>query len=324
MNDEKHSSVSVSALIGLEIRDFRLMQAVAQDGTLARASLRLHVTPSALSHHLRDLEARAGAKLCERAGRNLRLTPAGARLAEAGAPVLEALAEAERTIAVGGPARQVIRLATECHTTFYWLPSVLKVFERTAPNVDVALAQDNGSRPAMDLLAGQVDAAIVTHKARDRRLRYLPIFRDELVAVVAPSHPWAARPYVTAADFASEHLIHYATTRGELAIFKEVLRPAGVQPLRTSPILLTEAILEMVRSGLGVAVLAHWAVAPYVERGQVKAVRLTKTGIRRQWCLAVPGHAARNPAIVQLRDALRTPGVFKIRTSRPIRPSKAR
>ena len=297
----------------LEVRDIRLMQAVAQEGTLARASLRLHLTPSALSHHLRDLESRIGAPLCRREGRRIRLTAAGERLAEAGAPVLAAIAEAERAVSGAGPDREAIRVATECHTTFYWLPSVLKAFERTAPHVDVVLAQDNGSRPAVSLLAGQVDAAIVTHKARDRRLRYLPIFRDELVAVVAPTHPWAAKAYVSAADFSTEHLIHYATTRGELAIFKEVLRPAGVQPLRTSPVLLTEAILEMVRSGLGVAVLAHWAAAPYVERGQVKVVRLTKPGIRRQWCLAVSSASVRKPSVIQLAEALRAPGVFKIR-----------
>lgn len=301
------------ATIGLEVRDIRLMQAVAQDGTLARASLRLHLTPSALSHHLRDLESRVGAPLCQRVGRRIRLTAAGERLAEAGAPVLAAIAEAERAVSGAEPHREVIRLATECHTTFYWLPSVLKAFERTAPHVDVALAQNNGPRPAVDVLAGQVDAAIVTHKAHDRRLRYLPIFRDELVAVVAPAHPWATKAYVAPADFATEHLIHYATTRGELTVFKEVLRPAGVQPLRTSPVLLTEAILEMVRSGLGIAVLAHWAVAPYVERGQVKAVRLTKAGIRRQWSLAVSAAAARRASIVQLTEALRAPGVFKIR-----------
>ena len=303
MNDERNSS--------LEIRDIRLMQALAEEGTLARASLRLNLTPSALSHHLRDLEERLGAPLCERDGRRIRLTPAGARLAEAGTPVLHALAEAERAVSGAGPAREVIRLATECHTTFYWLPSVLKAFERSSPQVDVVLAKDNGSRPAIDLLAGLVDAAIVTHKARDRRLRYLPLFRDELVAVVSPAHSWAGRTYVTAADFAGEHLIHYATTRGELAIFKEVLRPAGVQPRRTSPVLLTEAILEMVRSGLGIAVLAHWAVAPYVERGQVRVVRLTKAGIRRQWCLAVSATAARRPSIARLTDALRVPGVFR-------------
>jgi LysR family transcriptional regulator for metE and metH len=301
----------------LEIRDLRLIQAIAADGSLARASVRLHLTPSALSHHLLALEARLGAPLCQRAGRRMKLTAAGARLAEAGARVLDALAEAEHAVLGAEPPREVVRLATECHTTYYWLPSVIQAYEKSSPQVEVRLAPDTGRRPHADLLAGQVDVAIVLHRARDRRLRYLPIFRDELVALVASSHPWAARPFVTAADFATEHLIHYATTRSELTIFKDVLRPAGVQPRRVSPVLLTEAILEMVRSGIGVAVLAHWAAAPYVERGQVRAVRITRRGMRRQWSLAVRAAAANTPAMRHLAEALRAPGVFKVRSGRP-------
>lgn len=300
----------------LEIRDLRLVQAIAAEGSLARASLRLHLTPSALSHHLLALEARLGAPLCERAGRRMRLTAAGARLADAGARVLEALADAERAVNGAEGPKQTVRLATECHTTYYWLPSVLTAYERSSPHVEVRLAPDTGQRPVAELLAGQVDAAIVNNRAQDRRVRYLPIFRDELVAIVGPSHAWATQPFVTAADFASEHLIHYATTRSELTIFKDVLRPAGVQPRRVSPVLLTEAILEMVRSGLGVAVLAHWAAAPYVERGQVRAVRITRTGLRRQWFLAVRASAAHTPTVRHLIDALRAPGVFKVRARR--------
>jgi len=299
--------------LSLEIRDLRLVQAIAAEGSLARASLRLHLTPSALSHHLLALETRLGAQLCERSGRRVRLTAAGSRLAEAGARVLDALAEAREVVCGTEPPKQVVRLATECHTTYYWLPSVLTTYERASPNVEVRLAPDTGQRPVSELLAGQVDVAIVNNRARDRRVRYLPIFRDELVAVVGPSHPWTGRPFVSAADFATEHLIHYATTRSELTIFKDVLRPAGVQPRRVSPVLLTEAILEMVRSGLGVAVLAHWAAAPYVERGQVRVVRITRAGLRRQWFLAVRAAAVATPAVRHLVDALRAPGVFKVR-----------
>jgi LysR family transcriptional regulator for metE and metH len=49
---------------------------------------------------------------------------------------------------------------------------------------------------------------------------------------------------------------------------------------------LTEAIVEMVKGGLGVAVLARWAVTPQVEAGTVVTVPLTKRGIQRQWSAA--------------------------------------
>jgi LysR family transcriptional regulator for metE and metH len=297
----------------LEIRDLRLVGAIATEGSLARASLRLHLTPSALSHHLLALEARLGQRLCHRAGRRLRLTPAGARLAEAGARVLEALADAERAVAAVEPARDVVRLSTACHTTYYWLPSVIAAYARTNPTVDVRLSAEGGSQHVADLVAGGVDVAIVSDRARDRRVRYLPIFRDELVALVGIEHPWARRQHVAVADFAGEHLIHYASTKSELSIFKQVLRPAGVHPKRTSAVLLTEAILEMVRSGLGIAVLAHWAAAPYLERRQVRAVRITARGLQRQWYAAMRAPAADTAAIRNLVEALRAPGVFKTR-----------
>jgi LysR family transcriptional regulator for metE and metH len=181
--------------------------------------------------------------------------------------------------------------------------------------VEVRLVTDAGTPPRTELLAGQVDVAIVSDRVRDRRLHYTPLFRDELVALVSPSHPWATRARVAAEDFATEHLIHYATTRSELTVFRDVLRPAGVQPRRVSPVLLTEAILEMVKSGLGVAVLAHWAAAPYLERGQIRAVRIRARGLRRQWYAATRAGAERAPSVRHLIDALKAPGVFKIRGS---------
>lgn len=299
--------------VALEIRDLRLMGAIAADGSLARASLRLHLTPSALSHHLLALEEKVGVPLCHRGGRRLRLTPAGARLADAGARVLDALAEAERAVRGAEPARAVVRVSTGCHTTYYWLPSVIAAYEKADPSVDVRLVAGGGGSPVAELVGGQVDVAIVSDRARDRRVRFLPIFRDELVALVHPGHAWASRHHVAAADFAPEHLIHYANSRSELTVFKDVLRPAGVQPRRVSPVLLTEAILEMVKSGLGVAVLAHWAAAPYVERGQVRAVRITGRGLQRQWYAAIRTGVERTPSILHLVEALRAPGIFKVR-----------
>lgn len=47
--------------------------------------------------------------------------------------------------------------------------------------------------------------------------------------------------------------------------------------------MLTEAIIEMIKSGLGIAVLAHWAIAPYLQGRQLKGIRLTKNGMYRDW-----------------------------------------
>jgi LysR family transcriptional regulator for metE and metH len=65
-----------------------------------------------------------------------------------------------------------------------------------------------------------------------------------------------------------------------------VLTPAGVSPRQHSQVELTEAIIELVKAGMGVATLARWSVAPHLEAGTLKAVRVTEHGLPREWSAA--------------------------------------
>ena len=92
----------------LEVRHLQLVAAVADVGSLTRAGDRLHLTQSALSHQLRDIESRLGAALFLRVGKRLVLTPAGERLLESARDVLDRLRQAEDAI------RQLGRSAPAC------------------------------------------------------------------------------------------------------------------------------------------------------------------------------------------------------------------
>src|SRR3954467_3027379 len=95
----------------LEIRPLQLVSAVADLGSLTRAGDRLHLTQSALSHQLRDIEGRLGAALFLRVGKRLVLTPAGERLLASARDVLQRLDQTERDIRQMGKDRAgVLRL----------------------------------------------------------------------------------------------------------------------------------------------------------------------------------------------------------------------
>src|SRR5918993_2170017 len=90
----------------------------------------------------------------------------------------------------------VLRLCTQCNTGYHWLPPLLQSFHRKYPGVDVQIMVNATNRPIEALLEGQIDLAVVTSEVDDKRLGSVPLFEDELVAVVAPTHPFAKRAFI--------------------------------------------------------------------------------------------------------------------------------
>ena len=267
----------------LEVRHLELVRAVAEAGGLTRATSVLNLTQSALSRQLAALEDSLGTRLFLRAGRRMLLTPAGERLLESAGGVLDTLRRAEEGIRqLSADGAGLLRLATECYTCYHWLPSLLREFSARHPRVDLRILAEATRQPLPALLEGRIDLAVMSTPVNDRRLRHVPLFKDELVAVLSPGHRLASRAFLKAEDFAGESLILYVPPE-ESTLIQEVMLPAGVQPARITQIQLTEAIVEMVSAGLGVSLLARWAIAPQLEAGTLRAVRVTRRGIRRHW-----------------------------------------
>jgi LysR family transcriptional regulator for metE and metH len=272
----------------LEIRHLKLIAAVAEAGGVTKAGAQLHLTQSALSHQLRDIEEKLGAPLFLRLNKKMVLTQAGERLLRSAQVVLDELHRAEDDVRQIGLSREgVLRLSTECTTCYHWLPSMLKTFNQKHPRVEVRIVVEATNRPIPALLEGKLDLAIVHSRIRDRRLLVKPLFQDEVVVIMKPGHRLATRPYLKAEDFSDEHLIVYTIPKEENMIFRQVLLPAGVSPRDVSHVQLTEAIIEMVKAGLGVSVLARWAITPELESGVLSAVPLTRKGFYRQWSAAM-------------------------------------
>jgi len=178
--------------VDLEVRHLRLVAAVADVGSLTRAGDQLHLTQSALSHQLRDIESRLGAALFLRVGKRLVLTPAGERLLASATDVLHRLERAEHEIREMGRDRAgSLRITTECYTCYHWLPPLLLRYRRTFPRVEVRIDVGATHRPVEMLLAGKIDLGLMSTAVKDRRLVSHRLFDDELVVIAAVHHRFA-------------------------------------------------------------------------------------------------------------------------------------
>ena len=289
----------------LEVRHLKLVETVAKEGGMTKAANRLHLTQSALSHQLRDIEAKLGTPLFLRLNKRMLLTQAGERLLSAAPLVLDELKRVEEDIRQIALHREgILRISTECYTCYHWLPSVLKPFAQTFPRVEVRIVAEATRRPIEALLDGRLDLAITSATTRNRKLIFKPLFKDELVVIMSPDHALASRPFITAKDFAAEHLLVYSVPKEELTVYQKLLRPADVAPKHVSRVELSEAIIEMVKAGLGLSVMARWAVAPQVEAGTLRALPLTARGLHRQWSAALIRHQAVPPYLLSFIELL--------------------
>jgi LysR family transcriptional regulator for metE and metH len=292
----------------LEIRHLKLVEAIASEGSVTRAAARLNLTQSALSHQLRDIEGRLGAPLFQRTARRMVLTTAGQKVYECARRVLSELEIVED--AVRGEAQRTgrLRLTTECYTCYYWLPRQLCEFRRRYPRVDVSISAKSSISPVEAVAQGEVDVAIISDPVNSKRVETTPLFNDELMLVTQPGHPLAAKSYVTAQDLAGEHLILYCDDIAQLTVYQEVLIPAGLEPKSLTAVELTEAILELVKAGMGVSAMARWAIRPQIETGQVSVTRITRKGLRRYWSAATLKTRSKPAYLSEFVDILRREG----------------
>ncbi|HYM62593.1 MAG TPA: LysR family transcriptional regulator [Thermoanaerobaculia bacterium] len=267
----------------LEVRHLQLVAAVADEGSLTRAGARLNLTQSALSHQLLDVEERLGTKLFLRATRRMALTEAGERVLASARRVLADLVRTEEELRLYAAHRRgVIRLTTQCYTVYHWLPAVMNRFKSAYPGIEIHIDVDATENPFEALLSGALDVALVSSERVERGIDLQPLFEDEMLVIVSPDHRFTGYDYVRAADLAEETLLTYSTLKGN-TVYERLLRPAGLEPKKHMQVRLTEAMIEFARAGVGVAVLARWAAAPYIESGAVAAVQLTRRGFARSW-----------------------------------------
>jgi LysR family transcriptional regulator for metE and metH len=264
----------------IELRHLRMIQALAETGSVSAAAERVHVTQSALSHQLGALERYFGVALLDRTRRPLRLTAAGERLllaARRALPEVEA-ARAEVLRLSNNNAPESLRIAVECHSCFDWLMPAMDAYRAERPQAELDLVSGFLPEPLDLLLDGRADLAVVSAMRDWPGVSYLPLFNYEMVALLAPGHVLADKAWLEAGDFAGQTLITYPVPDQALDLVQRVLKPAGISPERRTAEL-TVAILQLVASRRGLAALPRWAAQAQIERGYVLARPIGEKGL---------------------------------------------
>lgn len=236
-------------------------EAAARLGGFAPAAEELCVTPSAVSHRIRQLESLLEMQLFERSPGGVRLTGAGRRYL---ASVREAFEKLTQGTGIMAAERERLRISVPPTFARQLLMPRLPEFLHLHPEVEVTV---NVTLPLQNLSAEAADVELRWGDGHypDRACRKL--FEDHMVALSSPS-------YASALDLREPaDLVRAELLRAELLPWKPWLDAAGLvdwpEPQRGSVLNDLGMLMEVAAAGLGVAVCTRRIAAAWVEAGRL-------------------------------------------------------
>jgi LysR family glycine cleavage system transcriptional activator len=289
---EKISSVELPSLNAL-----RAFEAAARHLSLTLAGRELHVTQSAVSHQVQNLEDELGVELFRRLPRSLRLTPAGEALAAAAREAFGRIEDAARAV-----DRRPARLCVSVLPSFAarWLLPRLKRFRSSWPRLELRI---HASREPCDFARDGVDVAIRYGRGGFRGLRSEELFSEEIFPVCSPR---LARTLRSPADLRRHVLLHdeVRAAHGGWAEWLRAVGAKGIDARRGTTFTDAHLMLQAAADGQGVALARSALAAGDLAAGRL--VRPFECGVPARYhyfLVCPPAHAGR-PEVRAFRDFL--------------------
>ncbi|WP_243717065.1 LysR family transcriptional regulator [Actinomadura darangshiensis] len=299
----------------IDLRRLHMLRLVHQYGTVTSAAESLHLTPSAVSHHLRELARELKVPLLEPQGRKVRLTPAAHLLIEHADGLLakweETLADLESHRAgASGP----LRMCGFTTAVGGLVAPAAGALLRDDPDLAIEVRECDTDEAMGLLAAGETDIAVIeptpdAPPPGDPRFDREPLLEEALDLIVPAGHPLALRRGgVRLEDAASEPWI--SVQPEGCAHHQQVMTycaAAGFTPRIAHNATTWSVIWALVANGLGVSLVPRLAGGPSDQ--PVGRVALSGDGVPKRRVLTCVRRGSRgNPLIARglraLQDAV--------------------
>ena len=176
----------------LDIRQLQAFAKLCSTNSFTTTARHLHVTQSAVSHSIRNLEEEVGCKLLNKKGKKILLTPAGEKLLRFARPFLEEMLKVKEEIIEGGPSIfENLRIGASDQICRFLLPDILAEFSQSKTNTKFEVRGLDNFDCLSLLNAGEIDLALTLEPIQRNEFSFVPCFTDEVVVVVYPNHPCA-------------------------------------------------------------------------------------------------------------------------------------
>jgi DNA-binding transcriptional LysR family regulator len=269
------------------LRQLRVFETAATLRSFSKTAELLHLTQPGVSMHIKQLESNIGLPLFERMGKKLFVTEAGQELLSRAREVLRTLKDAEDVLdGLKGLRRGRINLAV-VSTAKYFVPRLLARFGRNYPQLEIRLAVNNRNSVIEQLVANEVDFAIMGRSPQALDTIAEPFAQNPHVIVAAPDHPLAARRRILVETIARETFI---------------VREPGSGTRLAMQNFFDEPIKQAVMAGMGVSFLSRHTIDLELQTHRLVVLDVRGTPVMREWHVAHLAKKRLSPTAAAFRE----------------------
>ena len=258
----------------MEIDQLTTFVAVATVGGFHRAAETLRVSQPAVSARIKALEDSLGSPLFARSRSGLTLTEAGRILRPYAEQLLKTASQARQAVhelkpASGGP----LQIAAALSISVYFLPDVLKRFQRAHPKVIIAIRPGH-SKEVLEMVLNEEAEIGLARSLQHPMIETISLRDDPLLLVAHPVQGPTRARHARLEQVAAWPLIFYERGSSDWTLTHSLFRRAGLVPNIAFEVDTIETAKRMVERGLGVAFLPQLAVGREIRAGKLLAIKL--------------------------------------------------
>jgi DNA-binding transcriptional LysR family regulator len=252
---------------------------VIKTGSFSGAAEELCVTEPAVFIQVRSLERLLGFTLLDKFGKELRPTEAGRVLYDYGEKIFTLVEEATKAVQeLQDLKKGSLRLGVTQPLAQYLMPVLISAFQDKYPRIAVYIDGSSSRELVEGILQHRYELAVVARVPYPEKITFIPYTRDDILLVVSPHHPLAARDTVSLSELAKEPVILTdAKSAVKFSVWKE-FEQKGLHPSAIIEAGNIEFIKQLVEKGKGYSFLASVCVREEIKKGILSTIPLENGG----------------------------------------------
>ncbi len=269
--------------MAITLRQLEIFLAVAETGHVTTAAKKIHLTQSAVSMAISELENILNGPLFDRHGKKLILNDRGRFLLPHAQEIVNKVRNIEILLSeTEGVVAGNLQVGASSTIGNYVMPYVIGAFTQQYPEVYINLVVGNSRQIEQYVEEGIIDVGFIEGLVHSKKIESIPWLTDKLHIIAAPDHPLAEKEEVSLEDLKGVRWIMREEGSGTAEVFKNAISKYFDSLDIFMELGHTEAIKKAVEAGMGLGCLSALTTCREVENGWLKVLRVPELEITRQ------------------------------------------